>query len=512
MLRVAPANAAGAPHFSAQSAVVSESLQIYRGEEPYLFVSYAHSDADTVVAEMTWLHQAGFRLWYDDGIHIGTIWRQAIADALAESAGLLFFATESSIASDNCNKEISFALDEGKPVVVVRLDDTELPRALRLSLADRQALTRADFGPDDYRERLIAGLTDISPPEAGIVSAGIVPAGVVPASASQQSTCSVDSSIPTDVDVFLACAAIDNQPLSANEAGWITEFERQLALRVRQLSGKEVTLSLMLVADGAETAHSDLPALHSAKALVVVMTPSFVRSDAARRVVEAFWQSAQGPANTLPYAEPRLFKVVKTPGAAGQGSQGFESILDQVRTFEFFEEDHEAGRVIEYNRHLGDTEAQKYHARIYDVAQEVHRTLTALNQPADASDSRSTVYVAETTSDVADAADAMRRELLARGYRVVPDRALPLIAGKIDDAVRSHLADVDLVIHPIGGTYGIVPEDSELSVPELQYLAAKEVSKERRCKQVIWIAANTASSSEHHQAFVERLQQGIESA
>lgn len=138
--------------------MATKPFQAYEGDESYFFVSYAHDDGELVYPEMAWLHGAGFNLWYDEGIHVGSVWRQALADALAESSGLIFFSTAKSVISDNCLKEINFALDEEKPVLVVQLDDTTLPRQLRLSLSDRQAMIRSAFDEDTYRSRLINAL------------------------------------------------------------------------------------------------------------------------------------------------------------------------------------------------------------------------------------------------------------------------------------------------------------------------------------------------------------------
>ena len=127
----------------------------YEGNAPYFFVSYAHEDAELVYPEMTWIKKAGFNLWYDDGIHVGSVWRQALADALSGSAAMVFFATARSTESNNCLKELNFILDEDKPVFVVQLDDTPLPSLLRLSLSDRQALVRSEFDDDTYHSRLV---------------------------------------------------------------------------------------------------------------------------------------------------------------------------------------------------------------------------------------------------------------------------------------------------------------------------------------------------------------------
>ena len=82
----------------------------YEGDAPYFFVSYAHADDEIVFQEMSWIHDVGFNLWYDDGIHVGSDWRQSLADALEGAAGLIFMATEKSVVSDNCLKELNFVL------------------------------------------------------------------------------------------------------------------------------------------------------------------------------------------------------------------------------------------------------------------------------------------------------------------------------------------------------------------------------------------------------------------
>ena len=136
----------------------------YAGDEPFLFVSYGHADSELVYPEMRWLQEAGFNLWYDEGIHVGSVWRKAIADALTSAAAMVFFATEASVESDHCQKELSFALDESTPVFVVQLDDTRLPGLLRLSLADRQMLKRAEFDEATYRAKLTQALSTVVKP------------------------------------------------------------------------------------------------------------------------------------------------------------------------------------------------------------------------------------------------------------------------------------------------------------------------------------------------------------
>jgi TolB-like protein len=151
-------------HFVREEALTDRPLASYSGDDRYFFVSYGHDDTALVHAEMRALQNAGFNLWYDEGIHVGAVWRQAIADALSHAAGIVFFATRASVGSDNCLKEINFALDEGTPIFVVKLDDTKLPATLRLALSDRQMLSRTELSDEEYRSRLIGAMSAIAEP------------------------------------------------------------------------------------------------------------------------------------------------------------------------------------------------------------------------------------------------------------------------------------------------------------------------------------------------------------
>ncbi len=60
---------------------LEKPFSAYKGDEPYIFVCYAHEDSAIVYPEMKWLHQQGVKIWYDEGISAGRIWRKEIAEA-----------------------------------------------------------------------------------------------------------------------------------------------------------------------------------------------------------------------------------------------------------------------------------------------------------------------------------------------------------------------------------------------------------------------------------------------
>lgn len=136
-----------------------DSIQAYQGSGGYFFVSYAHKDAELVEPEISWINDAGYNLWFDDGIHVGTVWRKALADALSNARGVIFMCTANSSASANCLKEINFALNRKLPVFVIRLDQFPLPPEVELAIDDIQSLMPEKLGEQKYRHSLLAALS-----------------------------------------------------------------------------------------------------------------------------------------------------------------------------------------------------------------------------------------------------------------------------------------------------------------------------------------------------------------
>ena len=133
-------------------------LPAYDGDEPYVFVSYSHEDDALVYPEIRWLQDQGFNIWYDEGISPGSTWRQELAESLKNSDLFLLFVTPASATSDNCLKEVNYALDEGRGILPIHLESTELPEGLKLSLSDRQAILKHELPDGEYREKVLSGV------------------------------------------------------------------------------------------------------------------------------------------------------------------------------------------------------------------------------------------------------------------------------------------------------------------------------------------------------------------
>lgn len=109
---------------------------------PYGFVSYAHYDKKRVDPIAYQLIRDGYPVWMDHDIVSGADWSEYIADHLKNASYAIIFLSDASIHSGNVRDEINFARNEGKPLIVVYLEDVSqtMPKGLHLSLDRFQAV------------------------------------------------------------------------------------------------------------------------------------------------------------------------------------------------------------------------------------------------------------------------------------------------------------------------------------------------------------------------------------
>ena len=134
----------------------------YEGDYPYIFVSYAHADG-AVMPIIEALDREGYRVWYDEGIQAGSSFPDYIANRLHDCECVLICVSRSSIASGWCRNEVDYALELGKPMLPVYLEDVELPRALQMRIGTVQALYWYEFDSDDEFNRELFSVSMLDP-------------------------------------------------------------------------------------------------------------------------------------------------------------------------------------------------------------------------------------------------------------------------------------------------------------------------------------------------------------
>ena len=139
----------------------------YRGKEPYIFVSYAHVDSPRVFEEIKRFNDAGFHVWYDEGIAPGNEWSEAIAEALSDCAVFVVMLTQKSAARPNVLNEIDYALNENKPFLAIYLEETQLTPGLKLRISRMQAILKYNMPEEEYVFKFVEAFTRFGLPYNG---------------------------------------------------------------------------------------------------------------------------------------------------------------------------------------------------------------------------------------------------------------------------------------------------------------------------------------------------------
>ena len=126
----------------------------YKGDEPYLFISYAHKDSDTVLPVIARLQKEGYRIWYDEGIAPGSSWDVYISEHLDKSCNVLAFLSKAFLKSQNCRDELALTRSKGISMNIIYIDDAELSPGLRMRYGRIQALFMNRMPEDEFIEKL----------------------------------------------------------------------------------------------------------------------------------------------------------------------------------------------------------------------------------------------------------------------------------------------------------------------------------------------------------------------
>lgn len=312
-------------------------------------------------------------------------------------------------------------------------------------------------------------------------------------------------------DVVIAYSNLDDQPLMSGRPGWISQLQKNLQVRVAQLSGKQV--AVVKHSDRTATSENEAEVLRqipNAKTVVSVLSPPFAHSTNCRRVVESFWKSATESGQFEIEQRSRLLNVVKTPVEAEELPHDLRMLYTGLVPYEFFERDPQTGRLREFDEAFGNTALQRFHERVYDVAYDISQVLKYLGDPALSGIRRTanpkTIFLAATTSDLEPQRDQLRRELIELGHIVVPKQPLPLVATELVAVVQNCLEQADVAIHFVGEHFGLVPEATDLSMVALQNQVAARFCENASLKRLIWIPKGLQPRDERQTSFIRQLQ------
>ena len=126
----------------------------YEGDKPYIFISYAHADSDAVMSVVTHMHDRGYRIWYDEGIEVGSEWPECIASHLTGAQLVIAFISNSYMRSDNCRREMHYALSKRLRIINVFIENTDMTPGMEMQIGSIFALMRYNMSDKKFYDKL----------------------------------------------------------------------------------------------------------------------------------------------------------------------------------------------------------------------------------------------------------------------------------------------------------------------------------------------------------------------
>ena len=111
----------------------------------YVFISYAHKDSAIVLPCIEAMKKKGVNLWYDEGIAAGSEWPEYIAQKVVGCAKFVLFISNAYLQSQNCKRELNFAISRKKDILSVYIQDVNLSPGMEMQLGTYQAIYRNRF-------------------------------------------------------------------------------------------------------------------------------------------------------------------------------------------------------------------------------------------------------------------------------------------------------------------------------------------------------------------------------
>ena len=303
-------------------------------------------------------------------------------------------------------------------------------------------------------------------------------------------------------DAFISYAHIDNRALSDDERGWVDDFERILENRLATHLGRDVNVWRDPELHGNEDFPKKLSdQLRSVATLVSIVSPGYLNSAWSRRELEEFCRAAEDSGGLQVGDKARVFKVLKTLVPLEEHPPELQPFLG----YEFYRVD-ETGRVREFSEIFGGEAKRDFLLKLEDLARDLSALLKLLKgTTAPVAPPKGTIFIAETTSELKTYRDALKRALTPEGYAVLPSRSMPMTKEQIEAAVRDDLAGCCMSIHIFGSTFGLVPEGTDSSVPEIQHGLAGERAAQGQFSRLVWIPSGLTVTDPRQRELLEQL-------
>jgi len=322
-----------------------------------------------------------------------------------------------------------------------------------------------------------------------------------------------------DQHAFISYAHIDDQPLTPDQKGWVTQFHATLQTMLSQRLGEKARIWRDLKLDGNDVFAAEIVEQVARTAMLVsVLSPRYLRSDWCTRELREFLAAAARSGGVSVNNKSRFFKVVKTPV---EDLTALPEVAQRTLGYEFFERSDDDGEPKELDPAFGDAARQQFLGKLSSLAWQMAKSLKMLaEQSAGAAAAPATdpnaatdtprplsVYLASCGRDLHTLRDQLTTELRVHGYEVLPREQLPPTVEALLPAAQALLERCALSIHLVGRSAGSIPDGPDAqSAAMIENDLAARCSRQHGLRRIIWLPDGVRGERGEQQAFIDALQ------
>ncbi|HRC32688.1 MAG TPA: TIR domain-containing protein [Bacteroidia bacterium] len=321
-----------------------------------------------------------------------------------------------------------------------------------------------------------------------------------------------------DKDIFISYAHLDNKELPGEKEGWVSDFHKALEVMVGEYLGKAPVIWRDSKLQGNDFfAPEIVEKFRELKVMVSVISPRYLTSEWCTKEVDGFYDAAQTTGGISIENKARIFKIIKTP-------VNFEELPERIKpilAYEFYSTDSASGTTRTFNKIFGKENEVAFWTKMDEVAQHLAQLIKKFNTGSvpikvvetsaaivnEKKFTNRTIYLADTTNDVKEFRENIKRELEDHGFKILPDKNLTLEDSLYKKEVADYLKQSTMSLHIIGSKYGMIPEDSEKSILVLQNDIAAAQSTDSGLSRLIWVPPTDKPAEERLQPFIDHLKQ-----
>lgn len=111
-----------------------------KAEGNYYFISYARKDINDVMPLIDAFDRNNIETWFDGDMEYLENWDVQLSSKIRDAKGVVLFLSENSMLSKWVNREITLSDELEKPILIIRLDNSDLRSPLDIVLSRKQTV------------------------------------------------------------------------------------------------------------------------------------------------------------------------------------------------------------------------------------------------------------------------------------------------------------------------------------------------------------------------------------